>query len=53
MLCTIMSLGELAVMYPVNGGYYEYSVRLLDPSWLATTLLCLPPFLSPIWMLMR
>lgn len=33
MLCTMMSLGELAVMYPVNGGYYEYSVRFLDPSW--------------------
>lgn len=33
MLCTMMSLGELAVMYPVNGGYYEYSARLLDPSW--------------------
>ena len=44
MLCTMMSLGELAVMYPVNGGYYEYSVRLLDPSWLVTTLICLPPF---------
>jgi amino acid permease len=44
MLCTMMSLGELAVMYPVNGGYYEYSVRLLDPSWLVTTLLYIPPF---------
>jgi amino acid transporter len=33
LLCTMMSLGELAVMYPVNGGYYEYSVRFLDPSW--------------------
>jgi amino acid transporter len=39
MLCTMMSLGELAVMYPVNGGYYEYSVRFLDPSWLVTALL--------------
>ena len=44
MLCTIMSLGELAVMYPVNGGYYEYSVRLLDPSWLATTSYASPLF---------
>jgi amino acid transporter len=35
----MMSLGELAVMYPVNGGYYEYSVRFLDPSWLVTALL--------------
>ena len=33
MLCTMMSLGELAVMYPVNGGYYEYSVRFVDHSW--------------------
>ncbi len=38
MLCTMMSLGELAVMYPVNGGHYEYSVRFLDPSWLVTLL---------------
>jgi hypothetical protein len=35
----MMTLGELAVMYPVNGGYYECSVRFLDPSWLVTTLL--------------
>jgi amino acid permease len=45
MMCTIMSMGELAVMYPVNGAYYEYSVRFLDPSWLVTTLLVT---LSPI-----
>lgn len=39
----MMTLGELAVMYPVNGGYYEYSVRFLDPSWLVTTLQPSPP----------
>jgi len=33
MLCTVLSLGELAIMYPINGAYYEYSARFLDPSW--------------------
>lgn len=33
MFCTMMALGELAVMYPVNGGYYEYSVRFVDHAW--------------------
>jgi hypothetical protein len=59
-----MSLGELAVMYPVNGGYYEYSVRFLDRSWLVTSLLprqtrmasspfpAFPPFLIRIRKLM-
>lgn len=29
----VYSLGELAVMYPVSGGFYTYSVRFIDPSW--------------------
>ncbi|MCJ1297639.1 hypothetical protein MMC08_000427 [Hypocenomyce scalaris] len=33
MLCTVLSLGELAIMYPVNGAYYEYTARFIDPSW--------------------
>jgi len=33
MLCTMLSLGELAVMYPINGAYYEYTARFCDPSW--------------------
>ncbi|GAB1207600.1 hypothetical protein APSETT445_006324 [Aspergillus pseudonomiae] len=27
LLCTIMSLGELAIMYPINGAFYQYSAR--------------------------
>ena len=39
MLCTVLSLGELAIMYPVNGAYYEYTARFIDPSWLVTIFL--------------
>lgn len=27
------ALGELAVMFPVTGGFYTYSTRFIDPSW--------------------
>ena len=30
---TVYALGELAVMYPVSGGFYTYSTRFIDPSW--------------------
>ncbi|KAB8226390.1 amino acid permease/ SLC12A domain-containing protein [Aspergillus novoparasiticus] len=33
LLCTIMSLGELAIMYPINGAFYQYSTRFIDPCW--------------------
>ncbi|KAF2162029.1 hypothetical protein M409DRAFT_58491 [Zasmidium cellare ATCC 36951] len=33
MCCTVQSLGELAIMYPVNGAFYEYAVRFIDPAW--------------------
>ncbi|KAF2227529.1 amino-acid permease inda1 [Elsinoe ampelina] len=29
----VYALGELAMMYPVSGGFYTYSVRFIDPSW--------------------
>jgi amino acid transporter len=29
----VYALGELAVMYPVSGGFYVYSTRFIDPSW--------------------
>jgi amino acid transporter len=29
----VYALGELAVMYPVAGGFYTYSTRFIDPSW--------------------
>ncbi|EXJ58016.1 hypothetical protein A1O7_05439 [Cladophialophora yegresii CBS 114405] len=32
LLCTMQALGELAVLYPVNGGFYTYITRFVDPS---------------------
>ena len=29
----IYALGELAIMYPISGGFYTYSTRFIDPSW--------------------
>lgn len=29
----VYALGELAIMYPVSGGFYVYSTRFIDPSW--------------------
>lgn len=29
----VFALGELAVMYPVSGGFYTYSARFISPSW--------------------
>jgi hypothetical protein len=38
MLLTVMqALGELAVLYPVNGAFYQYMVRFIDPSWYVPT----------------
>lgn len=33
LLCTIQALGELTVKYPVNGAFFTYAVRFLDPAW--------------------
>ena len=33
LLLVVQSLAELAVMYPVNGAFYTYIVRFIDPSW--------------------
>ena len=33
MFNVVYALGELAVMYPVSGGFYTYSIRFIDPSW--------------------
>lgn len=30
---TVYALGEMAVMYPVSGGFYTLSTRFIDPSW--------------------
>ena len=32
-LLVVYALGELAVMYPVSGGFYTYSTRFVDPAW--------------------
>jgi len=32
-LMMMQALGELAVMYPINGAFYTYIVRFIDPSW--------------------
>ncbi|KAL2436791.1 putative amino-acid permease P7G5.06 [Exophiala dermatitidis] len=32
-LGTIQALGELTVMYPVNGAFYIYIVRFIDSAW--------------------
>ncbi|KAF7554269.1 hypothetical protein G7Z17_g3040 [Cylindrodendrum hubeiense] len=31
--CTMQSLGELCVLYPVAGSFSAFSTRFLDPSW--------------------
>ncbi|KAF2469055.1 AAT family amino acid transporter [Lindgomyces ingoldianus] len=33
MMLMMQALAELAVMYPVNGAFYMYIVRFVDPSW--------------------
>jgi yeast amino acid transporter len=33
LLCTMQALGEMAVMYPVNGAFYTYIARFLSPAW--------------------
>lgn len=29
----MQALAELAVLYPINGAFYTYIVRFIDPSW--------------------
>lgn len=29
----VYALGELAIMYPVSGGFYTYAARFISPSW--------------------
>ncbi|ESZ95518.1 putative Uncharacterized amino-acid permease P7G5.06 [Sclerotinia borealis F-4128] len=33
LLLTVNALGELAAIYPVQGSFYNYSVRFIDPGW--------------------
>jgi yeast amino acid transporter len=29
----VFALGELAILFPISGGFYTYSTRFIDPSW--------------------
>ena len=31
--CTMQSLGELVVAFPIAGSFSAFSTRFLDPSW--------------------
>lgn len=33
LFCTIHSLGELAVLFPVSGSYSVFATRFIDPAW--------------------
>ncbi|ETS76387.1 hypothetical protein PFICI_11774 [Pestalotiopsis fici W106-1] len=33
LLFTMQALAEMAVLYPVNGAFFTYVVRFVDPSW--------------------
>lgn len=32
-LLTVQALGELAVVYPVNGAFFTYACRFINESW--------------------
>jgi yeast amino acid transporter len=33
LLFTTQALAEMAVLFPVNGAFYTYVCRFVDPSW--------------------
>ncbi|RDL36113.1 Amino acid permease [Venustampulla echinocandica] len=33
LLCTVQALGELAVLFPVNGAFFTYIARFVDPAY--------------------
>lgn len=33
LLMTTLALAEMAVLFPVNGAFYTYIVRFVDPAW--------------------
>lgn len=43
MFNVVYALGEMAVMYPVSGGFYTYSARFIDPSWGFAMVSFVPP----------
>jgi hypothetical protein len=44
LLVTVQALGELAVLFPVNGAFFTYTVRFVDPSLYVQSLMGLPKF---------
>ena len=36
LLMVMQALGEMAVLYPVNGAFYTYFIRFIDPAWYAS-----------------
>jgi hypothetical protein len=43
LLLTVQALGEMAVLYPVNGAFFTYCVRFISPAWLVTSPLVVHP----------
>jgi len=41
MFNVVYALGEMAIMYPVSGGFYTLSTRFIDPSWGFAMVSCL------------
>ena len=35
LLFTVQALGELAVLFPVNGAFFTYGCRFIDEAWYA------------------
>ena len=35
LLMTMQALGELTVLYPVNGAFFTYACRFIDESWVS------------------
>lgn len=40
LLFTVQALGELAVLYPVNGAFFTYGCRFIDEAWCVVN--CVP-----------
>jgi amino acid permease len=46
LLVTVQALGELAVLFPVNGAFFTYVVRFVDPSLCVHSLTLLLDYMS-------
>lgn len=41
LLFTVQALGELAVLYPVNGAFFSYGCRFIDEAWYEPKIPCI------------